>query len=105
MVTLLNTSIITTYGTYEYLPIDLSQAQQMVVDGPWQSAIGHDATAEMLTELFGLPIPVNRINYQQQVGDRAIVFKLRGRIQEGAILSRSHLEEIGYDFGLLIRRK
>jgi hypothetical protein len=70
---------------------------------PFQSAIGHQATAEILTELLGVAVPVNRINYVQGVGDVAIVFKLRGRAPEGVILSRSEVEQMGYDFGLLTR--
>lgn len=69
----------------------------------FQSAIGHQATAEILSELLSVPVGVNRIEYSQQVGERAIVFKLRGRVPEGCILTRNQIEEIGYDFGLLER--
>lgn len=105
MLTILNTSIITSYGEYKYEPRDLEQVRMMVghVAPPFQSAIGHQATADVLTELLEVPVPLNRINYEQQIGDRAVVFKLRGRPPEGAILSREQIDAIGYDFGLLTR--
>jgi len=32
-----------------------------------------------------------------------LVFKLKGRVPEGKVLSREELEAIGYEFGLLTR--
>jgi hypothetical protein len=102
VITLLNTSILTAYGTYEYTPLSLKTAQHVICEG-YQSAIGHEATAQILTELLGVPVAMNRIVYEQAVGDEALVFKLRGRPPEGAILTREQIESIGYDFGLLYR--
>ena len=68
-----------------------------------QSAIGHASTAEILTELLGVEVKVNRVRYTQDVGEAALVFRLTERPPEGAVLSRSQLEEIGYEFGLLER--
>ena len=68
---------------------------------PLLSAIGHETTAQILTELLGFEIPVNRIEYRQEPGDIALVFKLRGRPSEGKILTRDEIEAMGYDFGIL----
>ena len=105
MITLLNTSIITTHGQFSFFPATLEQVKELInkADGNVQSAIGHQATADILTELLGIPVAVNRIEYRQQVGEQAIVFKLRGRAPEGAILNREEVEKIGYDFGLIER--
>lgn len=46
-------------------------------------------------------MPVNRIEFKQEPGKLAIVFKLRGRVPEGVILDRAQVEAIGYDFFLL----
>lgn len=102
MITILNTSILTTYGLFEYCPLSLEEAKTFVSTG-FQSAIGHQSTAEILTELLGIEIPVNRIEYRQQAGDSAIIFKLNGRPPEGAILSKEDLERIGFEFGLLTK--
>ena len=69
----------------------------------YKSAIGHESTAEILTELLGVNVPVNRQNYVQGINDKAIVFKLKTRAPEGVILNREQIEEIGYEFGLLTR--
>lgn len=108
MLTILNTSILTNYGSYHYSPLSLTMAQLHSSDA-WEreggilSAVGHQSTADILTELLGVPVPVNRIEYSQRVGDAALIFKLKGRPPEGKILSRDEIEAIGYEFGLLVR--
>lgn len=104
MVTLLNTSVLTSHGTYTYEPLTLDEARTFIADGS-ASAIGHQETADVLSELLNTPVPVNRIEYVQQPGERAIVFDLKSRIPAGIVLSRQEIEEIGYEFGLLTRTK
>lgn len=103
---ILNTAILTTHGTFSYTPASLGQILNILQASeqtgiPILSAVGHQATADILTELLHHPVPVNRIEYRQEPGDVAIVFKLRGRAPEGKILSRDEVEAIGYDFGLI----
>jgi viroplasmin and RNaseH domain-containing protein len=100
---LYNTSIITAYGSYRYEPLSFHEARTIALTNSAESAIGHQATADILTELFGFKVEVNRSNNQQQVGELGIVFKLRGRPEEGKVLNREEVEAIGYDFGLLTR--
>lgn len=102
---ILNTSIVTTYGTFVYEPVTLEEATEMVAGNPegLLSAVGHDATAGILTTLLGVEVPVNRIQFAQDKGQQALVFKLRGRAPEGTILSKEEVEAIGYDFGRLVR--
>lgn len=102
-VTLLNTSIITAHGSYHYQPLALQDAREMALAHSAGSAIGHQVTADLLSQLFGFQVEMNRIPYEQQAGDIAIVFKLRGRPEEGKILTREEVDAIGYDFGLLTR--
>jgi hypothetical protein len=78
--------------------------RRLVIDG-FHSAIGHPETAEVLSELLNTPVPVNRAEYIQQPGEKAIVFKLKSRVPAGTILSRQQIEEVGYEFGLLTRTK
>ena len=104
-VTLLNTSVLANYGSYEYLPISLDEAKDLVRENAFQSAIGHQSTAEVLTELLGVKVVANRLEFFQTVDDIALIFKLRSRPPEGKILSGEEIEEIGYDFGILRRLK
>ena len=124
MITLLNTSIITAHGKYKYAPLTLGNAKQLVrlscpncqgggcpvcsgfgtIDN-FNSAVGHQSTAEILSELLGVNVPVNRQNYFQPPNSQALVFKLKTRAPEGQILSRAEIEKIGYEFGLLSRTR
>lgn len=106
--TLFNTSILTSYGKYSYDPISLEEAKQLVRDSgakgeTVQSAIGHQSTADLLTMLLGVPVAVNRTEFKQTVNDVGLIFKLKQRTNEGKVLNRDELDEIGYDFGLLTR--
>ena len=109
---ILNTSILTNYGAYEYKALSLSDAQHIVYNaiepqiGPDDgilSAVGHESTAAILTDLLETPIAMNRIQFAQELGQSALVLKLKGRAPEGVILDRAEIEKIGYEFGLLTR--
>lgn len=103
-ITLLNTTICTAPGSYSLRAIDLEEAKALLEERGYESAIGHEATAQILTDLLGVPVSMNRVQYAQQPGDTALCFKLRGRPPEGKILTREEVEGIGYDFQLLRRR-
>ncbi len=104
-ITLLNTAILTTYGAFHYAPFSLEGARALLHEFSvsYASAIGHASTAEILTELLGVPVAVNRVEYAQGVGATALIFKLHGRPEEGKILNRQEIERIGYSLGLLQR--
>ncbi|KYM67106.1 hypothetical protein A2U13_08755 [Fusobacterium necrophorum subsp. funduliforme] len=104
-IALLNTSICTTTGIYKLTDITLNQAKKIVAENKDNllSAIGHESTAQIMTELLEIPISVNRIQFAQENNQKAIVFKLNGRAPEGTILSKSEIEAIGYKFQLLER--
>jgi hypothetical protein len=102
MLTILNTSILTAHGTYSYRPVTLDEAKAMVSEG-FESAIGHQSTADVISTLLGVECPMNRVMYQQGPGDKALVFKLNGRPEEGKILSIEDIEGIGYSWGVLER--
>jgi hypothetical protein len=106
--TLLNTSVVSEYGTYIYEQISLDEARKLAREfqrqgKTVQSAIGHQSTAELLSTLLGFTVPVNRMEFKQSLDDIALVFKLNKRSPEGRILTREEIEEIGYEFGLLTR--
>lgn len=102
MLTIMNTTICTNPGRYNLTEINLDEARHMVAAG-FESAVGHQSTAEILTALLGVTVPVNRIEYRQGAGDIALCFKLKGRPPEGKILSREEIEQIGYGFQVLHR--
>ncbi|HJD37289.1 MAG TPA: YddF family protein [Candidatus Blautia ornithocaccae] len=102
---ILNTSILTVAGEYTLKDIDLDTAKDLVSQNDLDSAVGHASTAQIMTKLLGVEIPVNRQQFCQQPGQQALVFKLNGRPQEGKILTAEEIEQIGYKFQILERRK
>jgi Domain of unknown function (DUF1874) len=104
-ITLLNTSILTTYGTFDFRLVSLAEVNELVKSSDVVSAIGHAATADVLSDLLGIEVKPNRIEFAQGVDDVAIIFKLKSRILEGKVLNRTEIEEIGYELGILRRLK
>ena len=100
---ILNTSILTTAGEYKLSDIGLEEAKVLVNVNEIDSAVGHQSTAEIMSTLLGVEIPMNRQFFQQQPQQKALVFKLNGRPEEGKILSKEDIERIGYKFQLLVR--
>ena len=101
-VAILNTSILSEFGSYTYEPLTTQQARQLVA-GRFMSAVGHQATAEVLSEDLGADIPMNRITFVQEPRQRAIVLKLCSRPAEGVILTKEEVRNIGYELALLTR--
>lgn len=105
----LNASVLTSYGDFRFERLSLDEAKELVKKfakdetKQIESAIGHVATAEILTELLDYRVETNRIEFIQTTGDTALVFKLKKRAPEGAVLNRAQVEEIGYEFGLLTK--
>lgn len=105
----LNASVLTSYGDFQFERLSLDEAKSLVKEFATdetkriESAIGHSATAEILTELLNFKVETNRIEFFQTAEDAVLVFRLKRRAPEGAVLSRVEIEEIGYEFGLLTK--
>ena len=102
-IVIFNGTVATTNGIYKVSDIDIKKAKELLWENEFISAIGHEATAQAISDTFNIKIKMNRINFKQEVGQKAIVFKLNRRPPEGIILSRDEIEEIGYSFKLMER--
>lgn len=102
---LLNSAVLTSYGDYSYVSITRDEALQLLQSEPFVSAIGHAATAAVLSEQLGIDVPLNRIQIAMDVADKAIVFRLRDRLPEYAVLSKVELMTLPSQFALLTRVK
>ncbi|MHB8552833.1 MAG: YddF family protein [Thermoplasmataceae archaeon] len=110
---IMNSPIITSYGAFDYVYMSKEKAKQIIKynrnslnedftgSGNVISAIGHEATAEFLSKVLGMPIPMNRIAVSMKPGDAAIVIKLLQRLPEGKILTAQEMNAIPVEFGYL----
>ncbi|MEM3415153.1 MAG: DUF1874 domain-containing protein [Thermoproteota archaeon] len=65
-------------------------------DVPIVSAVGHEATAKLLSKLLGTEISCERKNIYMKPGDIGIHFFLKQRLPEGKILSEEELQKLDY---------
>jgi hypothetical protein len=80
--------------------IDLETARKIVREMPFTSAVGHEATAKVLTELLGVEIPYNRITVKMKEGDAGLHFVLRTRLPEGKVLNEEELRQLDFELVL-----
>ena len=102
-IAILNTTILTASGEYRLRDASLEEIKALIDGEEILSAVGHEGTGQILTDLLGVDVPVNRIQFEQGIGQVAVCFKLKGRPEEGKILSLKEIEDIGYDFKILKR--
>jgi len=101
---LFNSPILTSYGEWRFSgPMDNNQVRELLAKG-FTSAIGHPATAEFLSAILAIDVPVNRIRAQLTVGEQAVVVRLLTRLPAGKVLSVEEMKQIPHEFGLLTRR-
>lgn len=101
---LLNAPIITADGLFRCRTIPLRDAHELIREHGFESAIGHVQTAAVLSELLGIECPMRRIEFRQQAGQQALIFRLARRLEEGQVLEdRDDFARIGYTFMLLTR--
>ena len=98
-----NGTVATTNGLYRVSDLSIRDAKKLLRENGYISAIGHESTAKIISELMEMDIPMNRIDFTQMVGQKAVVFKLNRRPKEGTVLSRAQVEEVGYSFKLMER--
>ena len=104
MMYLLNSPVLTGYGTYKFNgPITTQQAKTLLATIPFTSAIGHQATADLLSALLDQPIACQRIQITMQPGDSALVFRLLKRMPEGVVISKQQLNQLEFELGILKR--
>jgi len=79
---LLNTTIATTDGLFEVRTITLQESQQLAQSNELLSAIGHSSTAQIMSELLGVYVAENRIQFAQELNQVAHLFRHRLRLND-----------------------
>ena len=103
---ILNTPVLTDYGLWQYSgPVSIEQAKEILHQG-FSSAVGHQSSADFLSLLLGMEIPMNRVQITMKPGDKALILNLKVRLQENQILTRSaELEQLPFELGVLERKQ
>ncbi len=99
---LLNAPVLGCYGSYRFLPSTAAHLARWSREG-FVSAIGHPASALLLSERLGVPVPIIRQSVSLQVGDEALVLRLTRRLPEGCVLEADDLRRWPYELAWLQR--
>ena len=105
---ILNTSILTSYGSFTYEPIEEKRVAAEMQRYGYESAVGHQGAVDainVILDKYDITIEFNRQAIQMEVGNKGIVFKLKERTQEGVTLNRKEVEKIGFEWGLITRKE
>jgi hypothetical protein len=78
---------------------NVDEAREILRRG-FVSAVGHKATADLLTQLLGIEVQFNRLSVKASPGDVLVHFVLRERIPEGKILTLEELLTLPFDFAV-----
>jgi hypothetical protein len=82
--------------------VSIEQAKIRLATG-FQSAIGHEASAQFLSRLLDVEVPMNRVAIPMQAGDSALVLRIKTRLPEGKLLNPEEITTIPYELALLTR--
>jgi len=102
-VALFNGVVFTTTGLYRVSDISSEKVAELVRQNSFVSAVGHDAAAQIFSNILEEDVATNRISFEQEVGQLAIALKLNVRPAEGSVLSYKEMQSIGYTFKLIER--
>ena len=83
--------------------IDKQKALEILQQG-FESAVGHQATADFLSELLGIKIEPNRVQIELKEGNTLVVFQLLQRLP-GTVLSEKEIQQVPYKFYLVRARQ
>ena len=105
MLYILNSATLPLAGGKKYVikarELSIQEASELLKKEQFISAVGHEATAQALSNIFGVTIPYNRTQITLQPGDKLISIILKKRLPEGAVLKTvQELEEVGYSIWL-----
>jgi hypothetical protein len=103
---ILSAPVLTDWGTYVFCEGSKQNIEEitrrMTRDG-FISAVGHEGTAQLLSQILGISIPTSRISVKMETGDIAVVFRVLERLPEGRVLTKEELEKVPYSLGIMTK--
>ena len=70
----------------------------LIEEGLCKSIIGHASSAQILSLIFGMRIPMNREEVKLEYGDSIYVMQIMARLGEGQVLLLEDLQSIPLEF-------
>jgi len=86
-------SMLTPPATVKVTEVSEEEVKRVIANG-FTSAIGHDATAKIISTRLGVQVPVNRVAIQLKPGDLLLVFQLLTRLPEGKVLNEEEMKQV-----------
>lgn len=75
--------------------VDVPAVRALLAAG-FESAIGHEASADFLSLLLGMEVPTKRQAVQIRPGDTVVALKLQGRLPEGKVLTAEEMAAVPF---------
>ena len=86
-------SMITPPSTLSVVEASAEDVKRLLING-FTSAVGHEATAQIISVQLGIQVPTNRISIKLVSGDTLIVYQLLARLPEGKILGVNEMRQV-----------
>ncbi|MHC1577128.1 MAG: STIV orfB116 family protein [Candidatus Methanospirareceae archaeon] len=83
-----------TEATVSIRTLSVVEARQLLSENRWESAIGHESTAKVVSKVLGVEVPAERRQVRLEEGDKVLVFQLLQRLPEGKVLGEEELAEV-----------
>ena len=75
--------------------ITVQEARDLMREG-FISAVGHESTAKILSQILGIDVPCERRTVFMEPGDIGIHFFLKSRVPEGRVLTEEEMKDLPY---------
>ena len=77
-----------------FMPLDEDTFVARLKEKEFESYVGHEGTAKLLSMLLGTGVPVNRGNLKLQDGDEVYIVVVSERLPEGKVLSEEEVRSL-----------
>ena len=84
-----------------FAELNLGKVKELLNNGNFVSAVGHQSTADFISMLVGVSVPANRTSIKLQYGDELLVLQLMSRLPEGVVLSKEEVEKVPHKWYLV----
>ena len=99
----MNSAVLPHPGTYRYIALTEAEAVLLLQMQEWESRIGYPETAQHIWDIANIVVSLSRERTAMQVGDEALVIRLKYRIQDPGTKRTWQPGPDDWEYGLLMR--